>query len=269
VFKFLKNKPLWVHLLTVIIATALLVLLFFGSLDFITQHGDYEKVPQVTGMNIDQARKVLEAKGFDVAIQDSVYIDSAARLSVIKQSPVPDATVKANRTIYLTVNRMNPPLVEMPNLVGFSFRNAEMYLNSLGLKMGDTLFRPDIAKNAVLQQLYNGIDIKPGSKIFMGSTISFVLGDGIGSAEINVPDLIGMTVSEATKYLSDNSLGLGVIIPLDNITDTANSFVVKTNPERFSEPVPGQKTMNKIRSGQSIDLYISTNAPAKDTTIIQ
>jgi len=265
----LKNKPLWVHILTVIISTALLVLLFFGSLDFITQHGDYQKVPQVTGMHIDQARKVLEAKGFDVAIKDSVYIDSAARLSVIKQSPNPDATVKANRTIYLTVNRMNPPLVEMPNLVGFSFRNAEMYLQSLGLRMGDTLFKPDIAKNAVLQQLYNGIDIRPGTKIFMGSTISFVLGDGVGNAEMNVPDLIGMTVAEATSYLTSNSLSLGVIIPLDNITDTSNAFVVKTNPERFAELVPGQKTMNKIKSGQSIDLYISTNAPAKDTTVIQ
>src|SRR4028118_1198272 len=136
--------------------TALLIFIFLGSLDWITQHNQYQKVPYILGKNVDEARRILEAKGFEVEIQDSIYIDTIPKLAVVKQSPAGDAMVKVNRTIYLTINRSQPPLVDMPNLVGFSIRNAEMYLENLGLHIGDTTFRPDIAKNAVLEQLYNG-----------------------------------------------------------------------------------------------------------------
>jgi beta-lactam-binding protein with PASTA domain len=243
-------------------------MVFLGSLDFLTQHGKYEKVPSIVGKNINEARRILEAKGFEVEIQDSVYIDTVPKLAVVRQSPEGEATVKINRTIYLTINRSQPPLVEMPNLVGFSIRNAEMYLENLGLHIGDTTFRPDIAKNAVLEQLYNGSPIKPGTKIFMGSSISFVLGDGIGNTELNVPDLIGKTYAEARSYL--NSLNLNMtIVPDMDVKDTARSFVYRQNPEEYNEPVSGQKFHNKIKAGQTIDLWLSTKPPVKDTTTIK
>ena len=127
-FKFITQKPLWINVLVVIVMATLMVLLFFGSLDTLTKHGQYEKVPAVVGKNVSEATKILEAKGFEVEILDSIYIDSFPRLSVTRQSPESNATVKVNRTIYLTINRAQPPLVEMPNLVGFSIRNAQMYL---------------------------------------------------------------------------------------------------------------------------------------------
>ncbi len=150
-----------------------------------------KKYHHIVGKNVDEARRILENNGFEVEIQDSIYIDSIPKLAVIKQSPDADATVKVNRTIYLTLNRAQPPLVEMPNLVGFSLRNAQMYLENLGLHLGDTTFRPDIAKNAVLEQIYNGQPVKAGTKIFMGSTISFVLGNGVSDLDMAVPDLMG------------------------------------------------------------------------------
>jgi beta-lactam-binding protein with PASTA domain len=250
------------------VLTAIILMVFLGSLDFITQHGKYEKVPSIVGKNINEARRILEAKGFEVEIQDSVYIDTVPKLAVVRQSPEGEATVKINRTIYLTINRSQPPLVEMPNLVGFSIRNAEMYLENLGLHIGDTTFRPDIAKNAVLEQLYNGSPIKPGTKIYMGSSISFVLGDGIGNTELNVPDLIGKTYAEAKSYL--NSLNLNMtIVPDMDVKDTARSFVYRQNPEEYNEPIAGQKFNNKIKAGQTIDLWLSTKPPVKDTTAVK
>lgn len=264
-FKFLTGRPLWVNIVAALMLLAVLIMLFLGSLDFITQHGKYEKVPSIVGKNINEARRILEAKGFEVQIQDSVYIDTVPKLAVIRQSPEGDATVKINRTIYLTINRSMPPLVEMPNLVGFSIRNAEMYLQNLGLRMGDTTFRPDIAKNAVLEQLYNGKPITAGTKIYMGSSISFVLGDGIGNTELNVPDLVGKTYLEAKSYL--NSLNINMtIVPDMDVKDTASAFVYRQNPEEFNEPIEGQKFHNKIKAGQSVDIWLSVKPPVKDTT---
>lgn len=245
---------------------ALLVVVFLNSLEFITQHGKYVGVPSVLGKNVDEARKMLEAKGFEVEIQDSVYIDTVPRLAVIKQSPEGDATVKVNRTIYLTINRSQPPTVEMPNLVGFSIRNAQMYLESLGLHIGDTTFRPDIAKNAVLEQLYNGAPVKPGTKIFMGSAISFVLGDGVGNAEMNVPDLIGKTFAQAKATLSGMNINVTPVADID-VTDKDKSYVYRQSPAQYNEPVPGEgRYHNKIKAGQSVDVWLSVNPPVVDST---
>ena len=175
-FKFLTQKPLWINILVAIGLFMLLIFIFLGSLDFITKHGSNVTVPSVIGKNLEAAKKILEAKGFEVEVQDSVFIDSLPRLTVTRQTPDENATVKVNRIIFLTINRALPPLVEMPNLIGFSIRTAQMYLENLGLHLGDTTFRPDIAKNAVLEQLYQGAPITSGTKIYMGSTISFVLG---------------------------------------------------------------------------------------------
>jgi beta-lactam-binding protein with PASTA domain len=119
--------------------------------------------------------KFLDDAGFEVIVQDSVYYDTIPALTILKQFPDPDATVKVNRTIYLTVNRLIAPVISMPNLLGMSFRNAEMELRTRGLKLGDTTFVPDIARNAVKDQLVNGVSIRPGSDVPMGSIVSGLL----------------------------------------------------------------------------------------------
>ena len=267
-FKFLTHKPLWVNILAVLILSALLVLIFFGSLDYLTRHGDYAVVPSVIGKNVEAARKILEEQGFEVEIQDSIYIDTIPKLAVIKQTPEADAEVKVNRTIYLTINRAQPPMVEMPNLVGFSIRNAEMYLENLGLHLGDTTFRPDIAKNAVLEQLHNGEPIPAGTKIFMGSSISFVLGDGVGNTEMAVPNLINKRYAEARQILRSMNVNHTVVPDLD-VTDTISAFIYRQSPTQYNEAIPEEKIPNRIKPGQSMDLWLSTKPAAVDSTRLQ
>ena len=266
-FKFLTHKPLWVNIVAVVLLTSILILVFFGSLDYITKHGKYEKVPSLVGKNVDEARKLLESKGFEVEIQDSVYQDNAPKLSVIKQSPEGESMVKVNRTIYLTINRSQPPLVEMPSLIGFSIRNAEMYLENLGLKIGDTTFRPDIAKNAVLEQLYDGKPVAAGTKIFMGSKISFVLGDGIGDEEMKVPDLIGLTFVEAKILLKTMSVNFTPVADA-GVANMDAAFVYRQNPEQSTLLSDGQKQGNRIKAGQNIDLWLSTEKPVIDSAAV-
>ncbi len=263
-FKFITDKPLWVNILAGIGLLVVLVLLLFGSLQWITGFGKSERVPSIVGQNAVAAQKILEEKGFQVALQDSVYVDSIPKLAVVKQSPE-GAIVKKGRTVYLTINRMVPPQVEMPNLIGFSIRSAEMYLQSLGLKLGYVNYKPDIARNAVLEQLFADQNIKPGTKITLGSTIDLVLGSGVTGAEMEVPNLVGLTLNEAKSWLSSISLNLGSVISVGPITDSGAAYIVRQNPELFTEAVPGQRVNNKIRSGQLLDVYISAVAPPKDS----
>jgi eukaryotic-like serine/threonine-protein kinase len=265
VFKFITDKPLWVNILTGFGLAALVIVLFFGSLDWLTNHNATEKVPTVKGLNITAATKNLVSRGFDVDIVDSVFIDSLPPLAVIKQAPDGEAMVKPGRTIYLTINRAVPPMVDMPNLVGFSIKSAIMYLESQGLKMGDTSYKEYFAKNAVMEQNFNGKPIKPGTKIPMASRIDLVIGSGAGSTEMDVPDFYGQTLAAAKANLTQYGLGLGAIIADGNITDTLNAFVIAQTPEPYTEPNHGQRIIHKIKSGQLVDFKISATAPPAKT----
>jgi beta-lactam-binding protein with PASTA domain len=154
--KWIENitrRPLWVNMLAALGVVLLFLLIFFATLSWLTGHGKIQRVPSITGQNILSATKTLEAAGFEVVIQDSVFIDTLAKQAVVRQIPEAESMVKNGRAIYLTINRTVAPQVEMPNLAGFSVKSAEMYLISLGLRMGEISYRPDIARNAVLEQL--------------------------------------------------------------------------------------------------------------------
>jgi beta-lactam-binding protein with PASTA domain len=261
VFKFITGKPLWVNILASIVILMLLLLIFLGSLQLITSHGKELKIPSVVGMSVDNAKKSLASQGFEVQVQDSIYNDTVPPLQVVRQIPEADNMVKVNRTVYLTINRSVAPFIAMPNLVGMTFRNAEMILKQYGLKIEDTIFRPDFAKNSVLDQMYNGESIKPGTKIQQGSSITIVLGNGIGDIDFRVPDLFGMTFHEAKILLDSSRLIIGAVVPLDNVTDIPNAFIYRQNPEAVDE----DKKANHIRQGQTIDLWITATRPERKT----
>ncbi len=244
------------NLLVGIALSFLFFFLVFMTLNFWTNHGEYLRVPDVKGKTFAEAAGLLEKQGFDVVVQDSVYYDTIAPTVVFKQFPDPEATVKVNRTIYLTINRANAPVIEMPNLVGMSFRNAELELKSRGLKLGDTTYVPDIAKNAVKEQIWNGSSIKPGSKITMGQKISLVIGAGIGAEEVPVPNLYGLPYAEALALSEANGIELFVVLDSD-LRDTTAGFVYWQNPERLDR----DRRINRIRAGQIMDIRLGATRP--------
>jgi beta-lactam-binding protein with PASTA domain len=204
---------------------------------------------------------MLEEKGFEVVIQDSVYYDSLPPMIIVKQVPEADAVVKVNRNIYVTVNRLLPPDVDMPNLVGYSFRNAQMILNNLGLKLGDTTFRPDFAKNSVLEQTLNGTRIPPGSKVKVGSRISLVLGTGVGNTDMAVPLLIGMMYDSVKLLMDQQGLILGAVIADPLVRDQATAYVYKQSPSHRDE----EDRQFRIRPGQMIDIWLGVERPNVDS----
>ena len=221
-------------------------------------------MPAVTGKSLEEVEALLKENDFELVIQDSVYYDSLPPATVVKQIPEPDAVVKVNRTIYVTINRYLPPEVEMPNLVGPSFRHAEVIMKNLGLKLGDTTYRPDFARNSVLEQLLNGQPIAPGTKVRVGSTIDLVLGAGVSLEDMAVPKLVGMTFSEAKVMLDASGLVLGAVLPDPDVTDNESAFVYRQSPPTKNE----EGRRYRIRQGQMIDVWLSVQRPVEDTTVI-
>ncbi len=253
-FIYLAKQPFWVNLLAALTLVFLIGFLFLQSLSWFTNHGEYLKVPAVKGQNVDNAIKILESQGFDVVIQDSVYFDSIPRYTVIKQLPEPDATVKVNRTVFLTINRAAPPPVNMPKLEGLSLRFAYDMLQRNHLRLGDTIYRPDFMKGSVLEQQYNGARITAGTKVPWGARITLIIGGGLEVQQMPVPELVGLTFAEAKALLETKGITLASVIPMTTVKDTASSFVYKQNPERFDID---KTTPLYIRPGQTMDIWLS------------
>ncbi len=252
-FTFITNKPFWVNLLAAFVIGLLFLFLVLKMLGWITKHGDYLKVPAVTGLKTKDAILLLEKQGFDVYIQDSVFTDTAKIGVVLKQLPDPNATVKINRTVFITVNRYIPPMLDMPMLEGQNLAFAIRLLERNHLKLGDTSYRPDFMIGSVLEQKYKGVRIAEKTKIQWGSRIDLIIGGGLQNEQIPVPALIGMTYAEAKSYLEASGINIGAVIGEGKITDTASAFVIQQRPDRFDM----EKKIILIQSGQLMDIWIS------------
>ena len=251
--KNLTNKPFWVNLLVAIVLAVLILFLVLKTLGWMTRHGAYLKVPAVTGMKTNEAIALLEKQGFEVYIQDSVFTDTAKRGTVLKQLPDPNATVKVNRTVFITVNRFVPPMLDMPKLEGLNLAFAIKVLERYHLKLGDTTYRTDFARGSVLEQQYNGVRILEKTKIQWGSRIDLVVAGGLEDKQLPVPALTGMSYADAKTLLDENGISLGAVIGDGVITDTSSAYIIKQRPDRLD----AENMMNYIRSGQLMDVWIS------------
>ena len=259
------KKPLWMNVLIGFGVAICLFIIFFFSLGWITGNGETEKVPAVIGLDVAAAEKNLTALGFDVELQDSIYVDTLARNAVLRQTPEADEIVKKGRTVYLTINRVVAPQVDMPNLVGFSIKSAETYLKVLGLRLGSIQMVPDQNKNVVIDQLVNGKPIAPGSKIPSGTLIHFLVGDGGASGGMFMPDLVGLTYEQAKAQLISLGLNLGVVSVNGSIGDSASAFVFDQNPSAYGSQIDslGMPIQNMTSKGATINLVLDKVAPVK------
>lgn len=246
----LKEKSFLFHLGVLVVVCVLLYFLFFTSLGMLTNHGEEMKVPNLLGRDLAAAMAELQRQGFDATI-DSAYEPEAKPYEVLAQQPDTSAVVKQGRMLFLTVNKAAPPQTAMPNLVGLSYRSASLILKSNRLLVGDTTYKPDIAKGAILEQLWRDEKIQPGTMIAQGSRIDLVIGDGLGETEMAVPDLIGQAYPEAMAIIGALGLQPNLIFDSD-ITDTFTAVVYNQQPKGLNEMM----AQNRIREGDIIDIFI-------------
>ena len=262
-FRFLISKQFFRHL-GIAAGTALLLLLGITVwLRIYTHHGRTISVPDLTGLSLDEVEDVSSSQNLRFEIIDSVYSTDMPRGTVIKQNPRASSRVKKNRRIFLTMNAVNPEMVSMPRLVGLSIRQARLALQNSGLLLGNISYRPDYARDNVLQQMHSDSVITEGVALRKGETIDLVLGMGASKEMTRVPDLAGLNLPMASERIADHHLNIGAVTydeSLAEAEDSSAAFVWRQYPE-FEE----LKRMNK---GMQIDIWLSLDSsllPVSDT----
>ena len=220
-----------------------------------THHGSTRAVPDVKNLSLAEATEVLEDRGMRTFVSDSVFQLGMKPGAVIAQNPKAGTKVKKNRKIYLTINAFQPEMIDMPNIVGVSRRQAKSLLESYGLMVGHIKYVPDIAFDNVLNQRYNGKDIASGTKIAKGSKVDLVLGRGNTGESAQVPDLTGMTLRTAQMLLTDSYLNMGITIfdkKVISSQDSVQAFIFKQKPS--------PDHIRTLRLGSYIDVWLTTDS---------
>jgi len=220
---------------------------FYIYLPSVTNHGESITVPDLTGMQVEELNSFLSEHDLRFSVNDSSYSAEHPPLAVLKQFPKAGSQVKENRMIYISLNRITPPTLPMPDLVDRSLINAEVVLKSNELVRGKIMYEPSPFQNLVKEMRHAGRTIAPGTRIEKGAVIDLVVGDGNGPADFVVGSLIGDSFERAKFKLGGWDLHLGKIeIPEGIDTTGIEIFVFK----QF--PVPG----DSVRVGDPIDLWI-------------
>ena len=256
---FLKNLGFAV----IIVVGIVIVLLIW--MNFYTRHGQARPVPDFFGLSIEETVKVAKKNKLRFQVVDSVYTTVVPRGCVAEQNPKPGFKVKKWRNIILTINAFKPEMVAVPNLVDLPIRQAKALIESSGLKLGETRFKPDQSINMVIEQLYNGKKISEGDSIQKGSVVDLILGKGLSNQRTSVPYLIGMNLEPAKNKILYASLSLGTYVYDNSIEtgrDTLNAFVYKQNPEYRDDA--------SLQLGSAIYLWLTVDSAklAADSTLL-
>ena len=264
-FRFLITKKFLRHLG---LAAAISIILLLGTmlwLKIYTHHGKTIVVPDLAGLTLDEVGDVTSSRRLRFEVVDSVFSTEMPRGTVIKQNPNASSRVKKNRKIFLTMNAVNLEMVSMPQLIGLSFRQARLALQNAGLVQGTITYKPDFAKNNVLQQMHRDTVINEGTIITKGAVIDLVLGMGLSSKTTRVPDLVGLGPEEASGILSDYYLNLGAItydLSFEEAEDSTGAIIWRQYPD-YDE-------FKRLNMGMEMDIWLtldSTRVPLPDSTL--
>src|SRR4030095_4416135 len=230
-FQFLKSKAFWINLLIAVVFLGTSFGFTYKWLNSYTRHGSSVSVPDLRGMQMSKLDAFLKQKNLRYKISDSTIFDlSKPPGTIIEQDPQPNEKVKEQRTIYLSVTKITPPGVKIPDLEDNSLRQAEAILRSHGLIRGQLIYQPDLAKNAVLEMQINGRTVKKGEEVIKGTVIDLVLGDGFGNTKVSVPQLFSLSLDEALFVLNASSLNVGSVVLDGTVKDSSKARVYKQFP---------------------------------------
>jgi beta-lactam-binding protein with PASTA domain len=255
------SKPKKILLWTANVALA--ALLFFlaclyalDRLDSYTRHGHHVLVPDLRGLLPADARAIAGESELDILVIDSTHAAGARPGTVIDQFPLPDARVKNNRVIQLTINAREPETILFPELNQPSFRQALQRLKNLRLRPGKIEYIPSPYANLVLGFRAGGMPVEAGTRLPVGSAVDILLGSGEGEpAGAIVPRVTGKNLDEARDMLLHAYLNVDRVnadASVKSEEDVAAAFVYEQRPGA------GYLT----RAGRAVTLFI-TRDPAR------
>jgi serine/threonine-protein kinase len=222
------------------------VILFFlitigGVILFFNQYTNVPvvQVPDIEGESLTEARKMASEVGLNlVENEERVFSEEIAANRIVSQQPAAGLRVKQSRPLNITVSR-GAQLIETPDFVGNSLREALIELDNLSLSSGDIqyIFRLSEEPGTVINQIPAA-----GAELEKGSEITLFVSRGERDISVRMPDLTGLNQSEAFNLIRESGLNIGQ--------------VSVESSERFAD---GQVISQSVRAGEYLPKGIAVD----------
>ena len=239
-------------LIDVLIAVAVIAGIFFGGKAIIDQSIFTVKVPDVMGMNIDEAVSVLKQTGL-TETHKAMPNDEVDRNVVYVQNPEAEMTVRKGDAVILVISS-GPVPFEMPSVTGMTADEATNLLSAKKMSITrDRAASTEVQKGRVISQTPAA-----GEQVTRDDPVTLTVSGG----STTVPVLTGATLEEAEELLAKQNLTLQAGLKFQ-ITENENEHgkVAASAPEaemRIAEDTPVQLTIYRYpEAGQTADIRVT------------
>ena len=250
--KFIFSKKYLYHLIAILV---IWIVIIFGTLWYLKSHtnfGEKISVPSLYKIHADDLGDLMASKGLKYEIVDSIFMDNWPKGTVCWQHPKPtDSTsefVKRGRVIQLSIVPLKPKMIQVPNVIDKSKRMAESQLESVGLRTKVSYKPSNVGPGFVMEQLINGKPIEKKQLVPKGTLVELIVAKGNGGEMIALPNLVGLTISEARTRLINLNLALHPECPSCNTDADIESATIKNQ-----SPIGGEGA--NVASGTIITVW--------------
>lgn len=229
------DRNFWPWLLLLL----LLVLGGLAALWYFTKEDDPETkpVPVVVRLTEQDARDRLDDEGFEVQVRRAA--NEAPQGVVFAQDPRGGAELEEGETVTIDVSS-GPAEVDVPNVVGLPFAQAQERLGEAGLTARRFGVFSEEPPGVVVAQ-----DPAAGEKAAEDSAVRVNVSRGTG--RVDVPDVVGRTADEAGSILRRAGLQARVVqVPSDEPRGT----VVAQSPSAGSQIARGERVRINVSNGE-------------------
>ncbi|WP_326630997.1 MULTISPECIES: Stk1 family PASTA domain-containing Ser/Thr kinase [unclassified Streptomyces] len=218
---------------------AVLLVLGVGAGVWYINSGQFTRVPSLLGQTEKAARQRLSDSGLELKGVDRAYSDNVDRGKVISSDPKSGARIRGNGSVKIVLSR-GPEIVKVPDVRGTGLAEARRALKKVGLVPGMVTkeFSEDIGQGQVIRT-----DPGAGAERHPDSAVALVVSKG---SPVDVPDLTGLSVQEATDALDEEGLKAEVLPGRVNSPEAAGDIARQS---------PGGGT--RAAEGDTITLTVS------------
>ena len=225
----------------ILIGSIFLIIINFIILPLIANKNKEIYIPDVKGLHINEATKILDKFSIKTFYID--YIEGYNIGEVLSTSPRAFTKVKEGRELKITVIAAKEDII-INNFINNSLRSAELYFDRNNIPIDTVIYEyNEKYKNNIIITQYP----KEGNKITDETKITLVVSLGMPPDYYIVPDLINLSLNKGKVKINESGLLIGNIHYEYVDTLLNNTIIQQDQPayKRLSMPLEINLTISK------------------------
>lgn len=170
--------PIYVHLLVIGMLLCIIIYIVLKSIDSYTNHNQAVYVPDVRGLQIEDAAPFFEQNMLLYAVVDSIFSKDVTPGAIVELRPEANAKVKKNRVVDVIVNAKTEETISVPDVADISFRQAYALLRARGFTDIEYKYVAGEYRDLTVGVEYGGRIIGTGVRVPLTAKLILVISDG-------------------------------------------------------------------------------------------